>query len=180
MIAMTTKTYYEILSIPFDSSRPLSAQEIKQAYRRALLTHHPDKTSGYHTDVQKNPSTGSSHDLKPTVDEITLAYRTLSSPSQRASYDRELLLLRSSEKTQGSQQSFHTGLEIIDLDDLAYSEVDNHWFRPCRCGLDKGYMVTEQELEAHEKDGEIVVGCCGCSLWIKVVYGVMDEENGVE
>ena len=46
----------------------------------------------------------------------------------------------------------------------------------CRCGRVRGYSVTEEELEKHAAQGAVDVGCEGCSLWIRVEFGVVDGE----
>ena len=46
--------------------------------------------------------------------------------------------------------------------------------RACRCGADKGFMILEEELEDAEGRGEkeVLVGCEGCSLWVRVGFDV--------
>lgn len=192
--------YYQILNLPFTSNpNDLSKQQMKLAYHKALLKNHPDKARAitpnisdepalykghgqdYNYDSATRPGKGSS---KPqpqqmyTIDEITTAYKTLSTPHLRAEYDRTLRLDRaqyaSREKTGGV---FHTGLEVVDLEDLTSDESGPEsvvWFRGCRCGDERGFLVTEQELEREVEAGEIVVGCRGCSLWLKVLFAVED------
>ncbi|KAI9371004.1 heme peroxidase [Aspergillus egyptiacus] len=186
----TAPDFYEILSLPFPStSSSLSKQQLKAAYHKALLKHHPDKASSAITkDPLRAPilcSSGSSHTSTPTitVDEITAAYKTLSDPILRAEYDRSLRLDRS--RAAGREKNgavFHTGLEVVDLEDLVCDEGDTEdsqavWYRGCRCGDERGFLVSEQDLEREAEHGEIVVGCRGCSLWMKVLFAVQDEED---
>lgn len=35
-----------------------------------------------------------------------------------------------------------------------------------------GYVVTEDELEKNLEDRELIVGCRGCSLWLRVLFSV--------
>lgn len=49
------------------------------------------------------------------------------------------------------------------------------WFRACRCGQQRGFVVTETELEACAADGEILTECRGCSLWLRVVFAAIDS-----
>ncbi|KAK1141538.1 Diphthamide biosynthesis protein 4 [Aspergillus melleus] len=199
--------HYEILSLPFSSSTTtsLSKQQLKTAYHRALLKHHPDKASPETKDTdlqtqsqsQSQPHSQLKNNLPPsptppttpktayTIDQITLAYRTLSDPALRAEYDRELRLDR--EKAARREKTgtvFHTGLEVVDLEDLACDEEDDGmghqavWYRGCRCGDEKGFLVTEEELEREVEHGEIVVGCRGCSLWMKVLFAVDEDQDG--
>jgi diphthamide biosynthesis protein 4 len=39
--------------------------------------------------------------------------------------------------------------------------------------------VREEDLEDAGEEGEVVVGCRGCSLWLRVLFGVVEEEDGV-
>jgi diphthamide biosynthesis protein 4 len=67
---------------------------------------------------------------------------------------------------------FRTGLDTVDLDDLIFDEGKELWTRGCRCGDDAGFVVTEAELELNAEDGELIIGCRGCSLWLRVLFGV--------
>lgn len=197
---------YKILNIPFSDTAPiiLSKQQIKNAYHKALLKNHPDKAANIPLAKQpKETTTGSGSSLSGgdqgqgtyTIDEITNAYKILADPELRGECDRELRLQR---KNQGAGDDgldvFHTGLEVVDLEELDCSDDlpesmngstgeggDNeqshmlYWFRGCRCGDEKGFIVTEDELEAEAQHGEIVVGCRGCSLWIKVLFAVAED-----
>ncbi|KAH8700263.1 Diphthamide biosynthesis protein 4 [Talaromyces proteolyticus] len=188
---------YHVLNIPFSNNAPiLSKQQIKIAYHKALLKYHPDKAASTAAakhlpsfSRQRVPSSESDTAVAYTVDEITYAYKTLSDPVLRAEYDRQLRLQRNNGSGGRLQDAdvFHTGLEVMDLEDLNYSddsdeskgfggeEADVYWFRGCRCGDEKGFIVTEDELEAEALHGEIVVGCRGCSLWIKVLFAVAED-----
>lgn len=182
--------YYQILGIRFaTSSAALSKQQIKLAYHKALLRHHPDKAGAV---TQDETTKGSAHDSISsrwtdetagqrtyTIDEITTAYKTLSDPTLRSEYDRTLRLDRL--KAAGREKTgdvFHTGLEIVDLEDLACDEDGEDgpcWYRDCRCGDERGFLVREEDLEREADHGEIVVGCRGCSLWLKVLFAVEEE-----
>lgn len=190
-------SHYEILSLPFTGTPTSpSKQQLKLAYHKALLKHHPDKASSVTSDSalqsqsqsqsqsqqSQHPNTSLSSPRSAsapsyTIDQITTAYKTLSDPQLRAEYDRGLRLDR--EKAVGHGQGkngavFHTGLEVVDLEDLGCDEEGQKvvWYRGCRCGDDRGFLVTEDELEREAEHGEIVVGCRGCSLWMKVLFAV--------
>lgn len=65
------KDYYEILSV----SRSVPAEDIKKAYRKCALAHHPDR----------NPGDKKSEDR---FKEATEAYQVLADPQKRALYDQ--------------------------------------------------------------------------------------------
>ena len=152
-----TPDYYTILSLATRKHDPsLSPKEVKAAYKRALLQHHPDKST-----APKNVSSNI------TIDSIALAYKILSSPALKTEYD---LALQSSRPTE-DDKVFRTGLDTVDLDDLNFDEGKEVWTRGCRCGDDGGFVVTEAELEGNAEDGELIIGCRGCSLWLRVLFG---------
>lgn len=161
--------YYQLLDLQGqESAATLSSQDVRTAYRQALLKNHPDKTG-------KNPSQhhGGTDSLQITVDDIALAYKTLSDPKLRADYDRWLQNAASSPSAwQAGEKPLRTGMETVDLDDLAYDTDKDAWSRGCRCGEAKGYVVCEADLEQHVDDGEVIVGCKGCSLWLRVLFSV--------
>lgn len=63
--------YYQLLGV----ARDAGAEEIKKAYRKLALQHHPDKNDG-------------SKESEEKFKEITRAYEVLKDPDQRAIYDR--------------------------------------------------------------------------------------------
>jgi diphthamide biosynthesis protein 4 len=82
-------------------------------------------------------------------------------------------------------------LEIFDLDDMEVETTRQQghgietaettvWYRGCRCGDEKGFLVREEDLEREAERGEVMVGCRGCSLWAKVMFAVDESEAEVE
>ena len=63
-------TYYELLGI----SRDADADQLKKAYKKAALKHHPDKGGD-----------------EETFKEVAIAFETLNDESKRLNYDRQLL-----------------------------------------------------------------------------------------
>ncbi|KFY14643.1 hypothetical protein V491_05971 [Pseudogymnoascus sp. VKM F-3775] len=131
---------------------------LKAAYRKSLLQHHPDKVQqvcspehGSTKATNKQPSSAY------TVDQITKAYSIISTPKLREDYDRELALQPQQTGEFGAQQKngFRTGVEIVDLDDLEFDEREPLWFRSCRCGDDRGFLIREEDLEEAADDGEL-------------------------
>lgn len=179
LVHMSTPNYYEILSLPLPPvNAALDYATLKAAYRHALLAHHPDKSP-----------------LKPaqpvcatfSVDDITLAYQTLSNPQKRIEYDRSLWLATSrvfaKQKSAGKD---HTGVEVVDLDDMIFDEDSNVWSRSCRCGSETGFMLNEADLDlalksleerllGHDR-GEVVVECTGCTLTLKIEFVATDQD----
>ncbi|KAF2239339.1 hypothetical protein EV356DRAFT_170730 [Viridothelium virens] len=176
---MSSKEHYTTLGLSASLHTQYDAQSIKRAYRRALLLHHPDKTS--QTPPPRNPSSFNPQKTSvPTIDDISLAYQVLSDPRTRTAYDRQLLLQSRTapRRKEDDAETFHSGLDTVDLDDLAYDEGDGVWTRECRCGQERGFVVTELELEREVESGEVCVGCRGCSLWLRVVFAVDGGQEG--
>ncbi|PGH04629.1 hypothetical protein AJ79_07026 [Helicocarpus griseus UAMH5409] len=234
MTIIPTPTHYSILNIPCPPPHPLRKPDVKLAYHRALLKHHPDKSgagaptnANSHTtdgDTSGNgnganaasqyadgPTTGASFQKIPvgnsaaannlhrntphtfTIDQITAAYKVLSDPVARTEYDRSLRLSGINGSSGhgdggGDGTIFRTGMETFDLDDMVEAEGGSNdhddggeggvWYRSCRCGEERGFLVLEEDLEREAERGEVVVGCLGCSLWARVVFAV--EEGGDE
>lgn len=189
---MTEPTHYEVLAIPKrlieDSNKDQIPKIIKQAYHRALLRHHPDKTkTPQRTGAATTTTTSSSSSPPPTVDQITRAYTTLSHPGERTAYDRHLALTRNPTAPSpggggGGGGTFQTGIETVDLDDLDYTEeaggttFTTRWHRGCRCGNEQGFAFGEDDLEEAGDLGELVVGCQDCSLWLRVCFAVVEDD----
>ena len=179
---MSPPTHYTILSLTpsYITQDPNPTRLVKRAYRRALLSHHPDKTK-----PSPSPSTSQRNPLF-SIDQISAAYATLSNPTSRAEYDKHLLTLppNTVSSTSGAQDGqFQTGIEIVDLDDLSYEESRDprqggQWYRGCRCGNERGYVFGEDDLEDVADLGELMVGCADCSLWLRIQFAVVVEEEG--
>ncbi|KIX97699.1 uncharacterized protein Z520_06477 [Fonsecaea multimorphosa CBS 102226] len=173
-----THTHYDVLQLPRrpEQFHRLSKDDIKAAYRRALLIHHPDKAPSTTKNVSLRTlqSNGAS---TPTpvysIDDIVVAYEVLSDSKRRAEYDRTLNPAVSfGGNNEGGEKGTHIGVEIYDLEDLKFDESQGIWSKSCRCGDEQGYTVTESDLEKEAQQGEIYVGCRGCSLFIKVLFAL--------
>jgi len=172
-----SRNHYEVLQLPRPdgTTSPLSKDLVKAAFRRALLAHHPDKAGS-----RTPPPADLQRASQPlySVDDIRTAYDVLSDPIQRAAYDETLKrnenpAVRRHRAT--SDRGTHAGVEVYDLEDLDHHEAERRWSRNCRCGNEQGYVVTESDLEKESEHGEIYIGCRGCSLFIKVLFGVAEE-----
>lgn len=129
---------YAVLNIPRDSSEA----ELKTAYRKALLGHHPDK-------VGIVP-------LKYSIDDINEAYRKARTNSE-VSITEEII-------------NYSEVVDLADCTETELSDGSIQWQKVCRCGDSKGYTLSEQDLELNGDADEIAVQCSGCSIWIVVQY----------
>lgn len=192
-----TKNYYHILGLNTHNPASTSAStrragvdrvELRRAYRSALLLAHPDKKGA------NTPDATSVH----SVDDVKEAYRVLDCAKSRAEYDNWVLrhpgVLDVASGAGGNNgndigggaggglsQDFILGLELLDLSDFEeseYSPAENaaemQWTRACRCGDLAGFRILEVDLEDAEARGEkeVLVGCSGCSLWVRVGFDV--------
>lgn len=169
------------------SGQYFSAQQIRAAFRHALLLHHPDKAASI--GISRDASTTKSE--KPSrshsVDDICRARDVLLDPVQRKQYDRALArsaALFPPKNTGTSNGSLSTSLQVeaVDLDDMDYDAAAQTWTRECRCGNAKAYEVSEEDLAGAMAQGyrEISVGCDGCSLHIRVLFEVAEEAENIE
>ncbi|KAH7162733.1 Diphthamide biosynthesis protein 4 [Dactylonectria estremocensis] len=162
-------THYQVLNLTpalLDTQNDPTAL-IKRAYHRALLRNHPDKTSSLPTSTSF------------TIDQIITALTVLSGTSSRAAYDAALRVSRPAANAQSRDAAFQTGVENIDLDDLDYDEDQECWYRPCRCGNDRSYLFREADLEEVGDEGELIVACLDCSLWLRVHFAVVEDDDEV-
>ncbi len=161
--------HYKILGLssPYLRDHDVTPHDIKLAYRRALLHYHPDKSRIQLLNKAKvEPS-------RYTVDQIAIAYKTLIDPKRRLEYDRSIRL--NSPSPGLTYEISHPGLETVDLDDLAFDDEHNIWYRNCRCGNEKGFLISEEELEKEAEHGEVITGCRGCSLWLRVTFAMAED-----
>ncbi|KIY51580.1 hypothetical protein FISHEDRAFT_36701, partial [Fistulina hepatica ATCC 64428] len=148
--------YYQVLGVPRDAS----PAEIKAAYHRALLSHHPDKVRA---------SAPVSDFFAPGVAlEISLikdAHATLSSPQTRSKYDQTLDVAGGVDHSSGPRPA-----QIVSLEDFQeVSDQQPAWRHPCRCG--GFYLINEDNLD----HGQHLIGCNLCSEFIWVGYEVVED-----
>jgi curved DNA-binding protein CbpA len=108
---MPTKTYYDILGVDQNAD----SKAIRQAYLRASLKHHPDK------------NLDRVDEAKAMFIEIGQAYETLSDPTLRAKYDRELSggVFSSNNRSQQTQQrAYDSYREAFDANVAGMSEAE--------------------------------------------------------
>jgi len=93
---MAKRDYYEILGV----ERTASEEEIKKAYRKLAVKHHPDKNPGDKTSEEK-------------FKEIGEAYEALSEPQKRAAYDQYGHAAFDPRMRGGGRGDFHDPFEIF-------------------------------------------------------------------
>ena len=181
-----TPSYYEILQLShYKDSKALTRDDVKAAYHRALLIHHPDKATTRNASAEPIARRSANDDDDDndgsayySIDQIVAAYETLVDPRKRSAYDERLHRTSFSGGTarlSKNEKGTHPGVEALDLEDLSYNEETNTWHHECRCGNEDGYVLDEADMEKEAERGEIYVGCKGCSLFIKVVFSVTEE-----
>ncbi|KAF2266305.1 hypothetical protein CC78DRAFT_153835 [Lojkania enalia] len=192
-----TKNYYQILGLEthqHGTRVSVDALALKTAYRRRLLDVHPDKKQTGEDKQVRDPEGR----LGWTVDDVKEAYAVLSDKERKGQFDA--WLARCGEQWAGEwEREFVMGVEAVDLDDFEAVERTStlatsvhggkqdkegdvgigtgmQWIRKCRCGHELGYRISERELENAVARGEmeVLVGCEGCSLWVRVGFDVED------
>ncbi|KAK0209012.1 DnaJ domain-containing protein [Desarmillaria ectypa] len=145
--------FYQVLSI----SRSASLPEIKAAYHKMLLQHHPDKN----TFRKKGQAC-----IDVTV--IKEAYFILSDPVSRHRYDVEVLQKRA---TGGPRPAQVISLDVFDEELLTNGSDHSVWTYKCRCG--GVYTITDDEMEF----GHHSIACSSCSEVIWVGYELAGQEE---
>jgi len=133
--------FYQVLEVEKDAS----FNQVKAAYQRMVLQHHPDK--------KKDDQDGENGQFL----RIQEAWETLKDEERRKQYDISLEAQRLKQRGPMTAE--------VDLDEMVYHEEGEYRYR-CRCGGD--YVISEKDLE----NGCEIVGCNNCSLLIKVLYSV--------
>lgn len=133
----TMKTYYDILEV----SRDTEPLEIKKAYRRLALAHHPDRNNGSKESTEK-------------FKEIGEAYEVLSNPTLRSEYDDSLRSGRtttarpfSSSSRQHHRQQYGGGDAFSQFDSLFRNDP---FFREAFKDMDDAFA---QKFAAHPARG---------------------------
>ena len=157
---------YQVLSISRDASRA----DIKAAYHRALLTHHPDKQkiSNSTQDLGADIPYSEASSQNPSVSDIRHAYAILSDHATRLNHNAELAFAAqngSSSRVSGSQRP----AEVVSLEEFEFLENEQVYTHSCRCG--SLYRVSEFQLDADTH----LIGCQGCSEVIWVGYEAVEE-----
>jgi diphthamide biosynthesis protein 4 len=126
--------------------------EVKDAYRRALLLHHPDKRREIKDETTPNIV---------DIDLLKEAYTTLSSEDQRTAYDGVL----------ASRRNGPRPAHVISLSEFDENIGDAQWTYTCRCS--GRYIIFEDDLE----NDRHLVGCDSCSEVVWVGYEAVDGDE---
>jgi diphthamide biosynthesis protein 4 len=219
-------SHFEVLSLTPTSlegqDAPTQIKTIKQAYRRALLKHHPDKNQQAKAqNAPSDPSTSGEAGHRKgkeeqhfTVDQITEAFTVLSDTRQRREYTRSLQTesrstgtfsspssaanhsggsanqnytyhktfnFKATPQQQQAQPQSSSGVETVDLDDVKWDGRRQVYHHACaRCGNERGYCFRELDLDEVGEDGELMVQCTGCSLWLRVLFDEAEDDEDEE
>lgn len=159
------KTLYEVLSVGEDATY----DEIRVAYKSAVLNTHPDKAQ---TSVELHMPSNEQQDFLS----VQKAWEILRYPESRADYDKQLLLSRQNVEIIASE------IEVGDM--IIESTADSvELLYPCRCG--DYFSITSSELGEMgilvSEDGEVesraagsvlasvILGCGSCSLKARLI-----------
>ncbi|KAF9264064.1 hypothetical protein L218DRAFT_1076636 [Marasmius fiardii PR-910] len=149
--------YYDVLCI----SRTASLQEIKTAYHRSLLLHHPDKSASRPGARETGNSSLPTSCLPVEIETIKAAYAALSSPKSRREHDALI---------DGRDGMVSRPAQFVSLEEFEEDATKTGvWSYPCRCG--GVYKITEDDMEKNIH----MVGCDGCSETVWVGFEVVEE-----
>ena len=140
--------YYEILGCSHDADH----RQLKNAYQKMSLKHHPDKQMS--TTVSDSTAACDVNRSSGAFVRINRAWTTLSDPEMKAFYDATW-------KQRCIAQKWPVQ-DDVDVDDLDYdSESDRHELE-CRCG--GRYTASTRDLEF-----KVDYVCCdSCSLCVHI------------
>lgn len=163
---LSQKTHYEIIGIKEDASH----EEIRKAYRSAILNYHPDKHQT--TSESSKPE----HKFGNRFLEVQRAWEILADPRSRALYDNELQILRQDAVT----------AEDVSLEDFSIEDADNCFELSynCRCGdyvsvdsselAEMGYLFSRNRSKISLQTpgslpASVILPCGSCSLKVRLL-----------
>ena len=143
------ETHYGVLGI----ERNANLDEIRMAYKEAILQYHPDKKH----------SKGLENDASVRVDtncfiRIQEAWNVLKDPIKRKEYDIQIEL-----KMAGEQIVANETVSVHEMSQRTVEGSTSILIWRCRCGGE--YQILEEDLKDCE---DILVPCDTCSLFIQV------------
>ena len=120
---MAKRDYYEILGV----NKSASKDEIKKAYRKLALKHHPDKNKGNKASEEK-------------FKEASEAYHVLSDDKRKSNYD----------------QFGHAAFEEEEVKDLEILTLDLPFLISLKIFLETTYLVGQEEVEEEHLIEEMI------------------------
>ncbi|TFK26732.1 DnaJ-domain-containing protein [Coprinopsis marcescibilis] len=155
--AWGSTNYYDVLSTQCESSDG----EIKAAYHRALLRHHPDKQQNRDMAIKKAEKT-------VEISLIQEAFTVLSDAKRRLRHDAEL---KKRSTTHAPRPAQVVSLEEWTSIGSGDEEEEGPWRYPCRCGGQ--YRLTVDMMEADDH----LIGCDSCSEVVWAGYELQGDED---
>ncbi|KAH6814859.1 hypothetical protein C2S51_023877 [Perilla frutescens var. frutescens] len=163
---LSHKTHYEIIGIKEDASH----DEIRKAYRSAILNHHPDKHQTTSESSKPEAEFGS------RFLEVRRAWEILADPRSRVLYDNELRTSRQDAVT----------AEDVSLQDFAIEDADDclELSYACRCGdyfsvecselAELGWLLTRNggTISVQTQGSlaaSVILPCSSCSLKVRLL-----------
>jgi curved DNA-binding protein CbpA len=166
------KDYYAVLGVPLDAGQT----EIKAAFRRSILSLHPDKMGNVET-------------AKDNVSSYLLvqeAWQVLSNPVAKIAYDKELKRCMSPAPVPIHEVLLFS--ELKENADNAHDGFNNDngnedtcWKWPCRCGGEFVVFQSDiatiarplavagsEDVSSAPAPCDIVVPCTTCSLHVQI------------
>ncbi|KAL0917126.1 hypothetical protein M5K25_012173 [Dendrobium thyrsiflorum] len=160
------RTHYEVLSV----NENASYNEIRENYKVAILSSHPDKLRG------KSVTSYPNRNQQEIFLNVQKAWEVLSDPKSRENYDNIL---------QASRNELELELEVVD-NEIRLEEMMvringdmKELSYPCRCG--DYFLISSAELEelgvSVKTNGDhfpltnasVVLPCDSCSLKIRLI-----------
>jgi diphthamide biosynthesis protein 4 len=150
-----SETHYDVLKLPCTCS----ADDVKKAYKRLLLTEHPDKLSqrGASDTAEQRPV----HAVR--MHKVQEAYHVLRDSERRSRYDAHL---------QDLERRTHLLLwDSISVKEMHYdADISSHCFR-CRCG--DIFELRSADLLAHQRENKaacsVLTECHSCANVLEVL-----------
>ena len=137
--------YYDVLGV----SDTASHEEVRAAYRVALLRTHPDK--GSDADV-------SGAESRAAFLQVQEAWRVLGDPQLRYAYDERRM------REEDDDDSDFVNFEAT-LSDMQACEGGQYEYA-CRCG--DAFALEQSDLPSLRAEGALLLQCPSCSLVLKV------------
>eukprot|EP00884_Botryococcus_braunii_P004538 jgi/Botrbrau1/14085/Bobra.182_3s0032.2 len=146
-------TAYQVLGVARDASQ----EEVRAAYRRAVLAAHPDKGSS------ANPI--ASGEASSTFNAIQSAWEAVKDAEHRVQYDQSLAACEVGQ----SEVAIWQDVDLAEFTPCDAGEGAGFLFSyPCRCG--GSYLFAEADLAVDASSA--AVPCDTCSLAVRVLYTV--------